>query len=150
MYHPVPIRMAEIEGESHGYYHNDEKEIVIKSGMSESQTMKTAIHEVTHAMLHDREIMQEQGIEKDRLTKEVEAESVAYTVCQHFGLNSSDYSFPYIAGWSSGKEMRELRTSMDVIRKTAGSFIEEMTEQLQIYRRNIFRKKHIWKKKILF
>lgn len=70
---PVPIRMAEIEGESHGYYHNDEKEIVIKAGMSESQTMKTAIHEVTHAMLHDREIMQEQGIEKDRLTKEVEA-----------------------------------------------------------------------------
>lgn len=83
---PVPIRFAEIEGESHGYYHNVDKEIVIKDGMSESQTMKTAIHEVTHAMLHDREMLQEQGIEKDRLTKEVEAESVAYTVCQHFGL----------------------------------------------------------------
>ncbi len=147
---PVPIRMAEIEGESHGYYHNDEKEIVIKSGMSESQTMKTAIHEVTHAMLHDREIMQEQGIEKDRLTKEVEAESVAYTVCQHFGLDSSDYSFPYIAGWSSGKEMRELRTSMDVIRKTAGSFIEEMTEQLQILQKEYIQEKtHLEEKDII-
>lgn len=147
---PVPIRMAEIEGESHGYYHNDEKEIVIKSGMSESQTMKTAIHEVTHAILHDREIMQEQGIEKDRLTKEVEAESVAYTVCQHFGLDSSDYSFPYIAGWSSGKDMRELRTSMDVIRKTAGSFIEEMTEQLQILQKeHIQEKTHLEEKDVM-
>lgn len=138
---PVPIRMAEIEGDSHGYYHNVEKEIVIQTGMSESQTMKTAIHEVTHAMLHDRDLMQEQGIEKDRLTKEVEAESVAYTVCQHFGLDSSEYSFPYIAGWSSGKEMKELRASMDVIRKTAGSFIEDMTEQLQILQKELSQEK---------
>lgn len=70
---PVPIRFAEIEGTSHGYYHNTDKEIVIKSGMSESQTMKTAIHEVTHALLHDRDLMEEQGIEKDKMTKEVEA-----------------------------------------------------------------------------
>ena len=129
---PVSMRFAEMDGDSHGYYHNEEKEIVIKSGMSESQTMKTAIHEVTHAMLHDRETMQEQGVEKDRLTKEVEAESVAYTVCQYFGVvDSSEYSFPYIAGWSSGKEMRELRASMDIIRKTAGDFIEDMEEQLR-------------------
>ena len=81
---PVPIRFAEIEGESHGYYHNVDKEIVIKDGMSESQTMKTAIHEVTHAMLHDRELMQEQGIEKDRLTKEVEALYSAFQNVNHF------------------------------------------------------------------
>ena len=138
---PVPIRFAEIEGESHGYYHNVDKEIVIKDGMSESQTMKTAIHEVTHAMLHDREMLQEQGIEKDRLTKEVEAESVAYTVCQHFGLDSSEYSFPYIAGWSSGKEMKELRASMDTIRKTAGDFIEDMTEQLRSLKKELSEEK---------
>ena len=81
---PVPIRLAEIEGESHGYYHNVDKEIVIKNGMSESQTMKTAIHEVTHAMLHDREMLQEQGIEKDRLTKEVEALYSAFQNVNHF------------------------------------------------------------------
>ena len=138
---PVPIRFAEIEGESHGYYHNVDKEIVIKDGMTESQTMKTAIHEVTHAMLHDREMLQEQGIEKDRLTKEVEAESVAYTVCQHFGLDSSEYSFPYIAGWSSGKEMKELRASMDIIRKTAGDFIEDMTEQLHSLKKELSEEK---------
>ncbi len=76
--------------------------------------------------------MEEQGIEKDKMTKEVEAESVAYIVCQHFGLDSSEYSFPYIAGWSSDRDMKELRTSMDLIRKTAGDFIENMTEQLHI------------------
>lgn len=129
---PVPIRFAEIEGTSHGYYHNTDKEIVIKSGMSESQTMKTAIHEVTHALLHDRDLMEEQGVEKDKMTKEVEAESVAYIVCQHLGLDSSEYSFPYIAGWSSDRDMKELRTSMDLIRKTAGDFIENMAGQLHV------------------
>ncbi|NCB92427.1 MAG: DUF3849 domain-containing protein [Clostridia bacterium] len=128
---PVPIRFDEIEGESHGYYHNVEKEIVIQSGMSESQTLKTAIHEVAHAKLHDRELMQELGVEKDRLTREVEAESIAYTVCQYFHLDTAEYSFPYITGWSSGREMKELRTSMDTIRKTAGEFVDDMTEQLK-------------------
>lgn len=129
---PVPIRFAEIEGTSHGYYHNTDKEIVIKSGMSESQTMKTAIHEVTHALLHDRDLMEEQGVEKDKMTKEVEAESVAYIVCQHLRLDSSEYSFPYIAGWSSDRDMKELRASMDLIRKTAEDFIENMMEQLHV------------------
>lgn len=128
---PVPIRYDEIEGESHGYYHLVDKEIVIQSGMSESQTMKTAIHEVSHAKLHDREIMEELGIQKDKLTREVEAESIAYCVCQYFGLDTSEYSFPYIGSWSSGKDMRELRSSMDTIRKTAGEFIDSMTAQLQ-------------------
>ena len=129
---PVPIRFDEIDGNANGYYHNADKEIVIKKGLSESQTLKTAIHETAHAKLHDREIMESLGVEKDRLTKEVEAESVAYCVCSSFGLDTSDYSFPYIAGWSSSREMKEMKTSMDVIRKTAGEMIDQLTEELEI------------------
>ena len=129
---PVPIRFDEIDGNANGYYHNADKEIVIKKGLSESQTLKTAIHETAHAKLHDREIMESLGVEKDRLTKEVEAESVAYCVCSSFGLDTSDYSFPYIAGWSSSREMKEMKASMDVIRKTAGEMIDQLTEQLEI------------------
>lgn len=131
---PVPIRFAEIEGEAKGFYSNENKEIVIQSGMSESQTLKTAIHEIAHARLHDREVMKERGIEKDQMTREVEAESVAYTVCQHFGIDTSDYSFAYVASWSSSMEMKELRASMDTIRHTAAEFIDELTEQIQLQR----------------
>lgn len=129
---PVPIRFDEIDGNANGYYHNADKEIVIKKGLSESQTLKTAIHETAHAKLHDSEIMESLGVEKDRLTKEVEAESVAYCVCSSFGLDTSDYSFPYIAGWSSSREMKEMKASMDVIRKTAGEMIDQLTEELEI------------------
>ena len=129
---PVPIRFDEIDGSANGYYHNADKEIVIKKGLSESQTLKTAIHETVHAKLHDKEIMESLGVEKDRLTKEVEAESVAYCVCSSFGLDTSDYSFPYIAGWSSSREMKEMKASMDVIRKTAGEMIDQLTEELEI------------------
>lgn len=129
---PVPIRFDEIDGNANGYYHNADKEIVIKKGLSESQTLKTVIHETAHAKLHDREIMESLGVEKDRLTKEVEAESVAYCVCSSFGLDTSDYSFPYIAGWSSSREMKEMKASMDVIRKTAGEMIDQLTEELEI------------------
>ena len=129
---PVPIRFDEIDGNANGYYHNADKEIVIKKGLSESQTLKTAIHETVHAKLHDKEIMESLGVEKDRLTKEVEAESVAYCVCSSFGLDTSDYSFPYIAGWSSSREMKEMKASMDVIRKTAGEMIDQLTEELEI------------------
>ena len=129
---PVPIRFDEIDGNANGYYHNADKEIVIKKGLSESQTLKTAIHETAHAKLHDKEIMESLGVEKDRLTKEVEAESVAYCVCSSFGLDTSDYSFPYIAGWSSSREMKEMKASMDVIRKTAGEIIDQLTEELEI------------------
>ena len=128
----VPIRFDEIDGNANGYYHNADKEIVIKKGLSESQTLKTAIHETVHAKLHDKEIMESLGVEKDRLTKEVEAESVAYCVCSSFGLDTSDYSFPYIAGWSSSREMKEMKASMDVIRKTAGEMIDQLTEELEI------------------
>ena len=128
---PVPIRFDEIEGSAKGYYDNANKEIVIRKGMSESQTIKTAIHECGHAMLHDRDLMLASGIKKDRETKEVEAESVAYSVCSAFQIETSDYSFPYIAGWSSGRDMKELRSSMDTIRQTAGKMVDDLTEKLQ-------------------
>ena len=123
---PVPIRFDEIESGAKGYYSSVDKEIVIQESMSESQTMKTGIHEVTHAKLHDRDIMEKMDEKKDQMTREVEAESVAYTVCRYFGLDTSDYSFPYIAGWSSDKDMKELRSSMDTIRRVSGEFIDQM------------------------
>lgn len=126
---PVSIRYDEIESGAKGYYHLEQNEIVIRRGMSESQTMKTAIHECAHAILHNRDKMQEG--EKDRQTKEVEAESVAYIVCNYFGLDTSDYSFPYIATWGSGREMKELKDSLNLIKQTAGTFIEQLSEKIE-------------------
>jgi antirestriction protein ArdC len=128
---PVPFRFDEIESGAKGYYSSTEKENVIQEGMSEMQTVKTSIHETTHAKLHDRDLMEELGEKKDQMTREVEAESIAYTVCQHFGLDTSDYSFPYIAGWSSNKDMKELRASMDTIRRTAGEMIDQIEERIR-------------------
>ena len=104
--------------------------------MSESQTLKTMIHEVAHSKLHSKEVEQDEQMRKDRNTKEVEAESIAYTVCQHFGVDTSDYSFGYIAGWSSGRDTKELRASMDTIRRTASELITRIEEQLQELQRN--------------
>ena len=104
--------------------------------MSESQTLKTMIHEVAHSKLHSKEVEQDEQMRKDRNTKEVEAESIAYTVCQHFGVDTSDYSFGYIAGWSSGRDTKELRASMDTIRRTASELITGIEEQLQELQRN--------------
>lgn len=109
---PVPIRFDELTGQTKGYFHTVKQEIVIQKGMAESQTLKTAIHETAHSLLHNKEKMAEQEDLKNRQTKEVEAESVAFVVCSAFGLNTSEYSFPYIAGWSSGKEMTELKASI--------------------------------------
>ncbi len=133
MVSPVPIEYEDIPGDAKGYFSIGAKRIAIQEGMSESQTVKTAIHEVAHAKLHSREREKETDISehKDRNTKEVEAESVAYTVCQHFGIDTSDYSFGYIAGWSSGKEMSELKSSLDTIRRTASELINGIETQLQ-------------------
>lgn len=127
---PVPFLFQEIDSGAKGYYSNVEKLVAIQTGMSQAQTMKTAVHEMAHAILHDRDVMEENGITKDRMTIEVEAESVAYVVCNHFGLDTSDYSFNYVAGWSSGKEMSELRSSMDTIRLTSSQLIADITEKL--------------------
>ena len=129
---PVPIRYEEMEGDRKGYFIDLSRPIAIKEGMSEAQTAKTGVHEVAHAKLHAREAEQdtEKAVYKDRETKEVEAESVAYTVCQHFGIDTSDYSFGYIAGWSSGKEMPELKSSLDTIRRTSSELIKGIEAQL--------------------
>ena len=129
---PVPIGFEDIPGESKGYFHTEEKRIAVQENMSESQTLKTMVHEVAHSMLHNKELNKDMDAPvKDRNTKEVEAESIAYTVCQHFGIDTSDYSFGYIAGWSNGKEMTELKASLDTIRRTASELITGIEEQLQ-------------------
>ncbi|MDL2301017.1 ssDNA-binding domain-containing protein [Lachnospiraceae bacterium OttesenSCG-928-D06] len=132
---PVPIGFEDIPGDSKGYFHFEEKRIAIQEGMSDSQTIKTGVHEVSHAKLHDREMNKSADLQmedfKDKNTKEVEAESIAYTVCQHFGIDTSDYSFGYIAGWSSGKDMKELKSSLDTIRKTASELITQIEDKLQ-------------------
>ena len=129
---PVPISYEDIDGDAKGYFHTTDHRIAIQEGMSQSQTVKTAIHEVAHAKLHDREQNQDIDtvLDKDRNTKEVEAESVAYTVCQHFGIDTSDYSFGYIAGWSSDRAMKELKSSLDTIRKTASELITGIEDRL--------------------
>ena len=131
---PVPIGFEKIESGAHGYYHLEEKRIAIDEGMSELQTLKTAIHEVSHAKLHDIDLnapKDEQQVRPDRRTREVEAESVAYTVCQHYGLDTSDYSFGYVAGWSSGKELTELKGSLETIRSAANEIINSIDEHLK-------------------
>lgn len=118
---PVPVAFEEIMGGSHGYYSLTEKRIAIKEGMSELQTVKTLIHEIAHALLHDKEGEQ---ADADRRTMEVQAESVAYTVSKALGLETADYSFGYIAGWATGREAKELTASLEIIRKTASAIID--------------------------
>lgn len=130
---PVPISFEDIPGGAKGFFSPVESRIAIQEGMSEIQTVKTAIHEIAHAKLHAVKPDEKAAPEdkKDRHTKEVEAESVAYTVCQRYGIETSDYSFGYIAGWSSGKETKELKSSLDTIRKTAAEMIEGIDAKLK-------------------
>ena len=126
---PVPIGFEKIEGGAHGYYHLEDKRIALDEGMSELQTLKTAIHEIAHAKLHDIDLNAPKDAQQprvDRRTREVEAESVAYTVCQHYGLDTSDYSFGYVAGWSSGRELAELKSSLETIRSAAADIINSI------------------------
>lgn len=125
---PVPIAFEQINSGANGYFSLTDKRIAIKEGVSELQAVKTAIHEIAHAKLHDVDLNAppEQQNRVDRHTREVQAESVAYTVCQHFGLDTSDYSFGYVAGWSSGKEMTELKASLETIQTTAKELITEI------------------------
>lgn len=131
---PVPVALEKIEGGAHGYYHLIDKRIAIDEGMSEMQTIKTLIHEIAHAKLHaiDPDAKTAPEEKKDRHTKEVEAESVAYTVCQRYGIETSDYSFGYIAGWSSDKETKELKSSLETIRSTAAEMIESIDAKLKV------------------
>ena len=126
---PVPVGFEKIGSGTHGFYHLEEKRIALSEGESELQTLKTLIHEIAHAKLHDIDLnapLEEQADRPDRRTREVEAESIAYTVCQHYGLDTSDYSFGYVAGWSSGKELTELKSSLETIRSTAAEIINSV------------------------
>lgn len=144
---PVPIALEHIDGSAHGYYHLAEKRIAIDDNMSELQTLKTAIHEIAHAKLHDIDLnapKEEKENHPNQRTREVEAESVAYTVCQHYGLDTSDYSFGYVAGWSSGKELSELKGSLETIRLAASELIDSIDghfKELQRERENALSEK---------
>ena len=134
---PVPVSFEDIPGDSKGFFSPTEKRIAVQEGMSESQTLKTMVHETAHSMLHDKEVNKDiLAPAKDRNTKEVEAESIAYTVCQHFGIDTSEYSFGYIAGWSTGRDMKELKSSLDTIRRTASELITGIEEQLKELQRD--------------
>ena len=134
---PVPISFEDIPGDSKGFFSPTEKRIAVQEGMSESQTLKTMVHETAHSMLHDKEINKDiLAPAKDRNTKEVEEESIAYTVCQHFGIDTAEYSFGYIAGWSSGRDMKELKSSLDTIRRTASELITGIEGQLRELQRD--------------
>lgn len=126
---PVPVGFEKMKSGTHGFYHLEDKRIALSEGESELQTLKTLIHEIAHAKLHDIDLnapIAEQADRPDRRTREVEAESIAYTVCQHYGLDTSDYSFGYVAGWSSGKELTELKNSLETIRSTAAEIINSV------------------------
>lgn len=121
---PVPVDYEKITNGANGYFSHAEKRIAIREGMAEQQTIKTMVHEIAHAILHDKETGEQ--AEADKRTKEVQAESVAYVVCNSLGLDTSDYSFGYVAGWSGGREVKELTASMEVIKKTAEEIIEAL------------------------
>ena len=128
---PVPIGFEDIEGGAHGYFHLLDNRIAIQEGMSQLQTIKTAIHEIAHAKLHAIDPNDpEQTNRPDSRTREVQAESVAYAVCQHYGLDTSEYSFGYVAGWSSGRELAELKASLEIIRNAAHELISALDEHL--------------------
>lgn len=118
---PVRVSFEPINSAAKGYFNDAENKIVVKAEMSEEQTVKTLVHEIAHSLLHGKE---GEETEANRSTKEVQAESVAYTVCRMLGLNTDEYSFGYIAGWSAGKELKELNQSMEAIRKTANKIME--------------------------
>ncbi len=126
---PVPIEFEDIKTGSKGYFHTTENRIAIKTDMSEVQTVKTAIHEMTHATLHNLDAQKDN--KQSRNSMEVEAESIAYTVCQHYGIDTSDYSFSYVASWSQGKELPELKESLQTIQATASYLITKIDEQMQ-------------------
>ena len=123
------IRDREIAGGAKGYYHQEERRIAINEGMSEVQNVKTLVHEMAHQKLHAVENMDKE-LKLTRGAKEVEAESIAYVICQHYGIDTAEYSFPYLAGWSEGKDTPELKASLDRIRKASNEMINEIDSHI--------------------
>lgn len=134
----VPISFEEIEGAIKGYYSPTKEKIVIKEGMSDAHTIKTALHELAHSRLH--------SIDSDKRTAEVEAESIAFIVSENFGIDTSEYSFKYVAGWSSNRELEELKNSLATIQKEASKIITEMEKHLEELNKSIEVEKSISKK----
>lgn len=125
---PVPVEFRPASA-AKGCFNHLERKIYVNEGMSQVQTLKTLIHETAHALLHDSSVLDDEIPKKDRHTKEVEAESIAYVVCQHFGIDTSDYSFPYVTGWSCGKELPELKASLECISRTAAEMIDSVEKK---------------------
>lgn len=123
---PYPIRFQEINSGAKGYCSYSEEIIAIREGMSAAQTIKTALHEVAHAMLHNPKVV---DTELTRAEKEVQAESVAFVVSNYLGIDTSDYSFDYVAVWSQNKELEDLKNSLDVIQKTSKEILTRLTEE---------------------
>ncbi len=128
---PVPIGFENIESGAKGYYHTTEHRIAIQEGMSEVQTVKTALHEIAHAKYHSLEAMEASGDKKSKAQKECEAESIAMVCAAHYGIDTGDYSFGYVAGWSSGKETPELKESLSTIRQGACEIIDAIDKRIQ-------------------
>lgn len=138
---PFPIQMETLASGMKGYCDPANRKIAIHAGMSEAQTLKTAIHEITHADLHadpSRLALEP----KDRQTKEVEAESVAYVVCSHYGIDTSEYSFAYLANWSSTKELKELKSSLEAIQVQAGDLIDRIDRKYLVLTQSQERENH--------
>ncbi|MGN1382756.1 MAG: ArdC-like ssDNA-binding domain-containing protein [Eubacterium sp.] len=137
---PVPIRFEQIEGGAKGYFHTKENRIAIQEGMSQVQTIKTAIHEMTHQALHSVASETKPDSKMPKLTRnvmETEAEAVAFTVCSHYGIDTGDYSFPYLVAYSSGKSTPELKASLDKIRRTASEMITSIDEELAVLQKTL-------------
>lgn len=137
---PCAVYHKEIEGTAKGYYSPADNQIVIKNGLSQQQEIKTLIHEIAHSLLHNSEKMKDKKISRNDM--EVQAESVAYTVCSALGIDTSDYSFGYIAGWSQGKEIKELKSALDLICDTASTMIFHVENKLTERYEEKYGKKH--------
>ena len=125
---PCPIHFVPINSAANGYYHLENRLIYIKADLSQLQKIKTCVHEIAHAILHDR--IEGEDIEATKREKEVCAESIAFVVCEYLGLSTNDYSFGYIAGWSAGRELKELQSKMELIRKTADTIIGGIEQKM--------------------
>ena len=120
---PVPIEMKSLKPSLDGYFSPSDQKIAIREGMSQVQTISAVIHEITHSMLHNYDKLPEGTEKKDNRTQEVEAESVSYSVSQYYGIETGENSFGYIASWSAGKELKELKASLETVRQTASTLI---------------------------
>ena len=138
---PVPLSVEPMAANMDGYFSPDQQRIAIRAGMSEVQTVSAAVHEIAHSKLHNYAKAQEEAAragdkeppkKKDRNTEEVEAESISYAVCQYYGIQTGENSFGYIANWSQGKELPELRASLETINKAAGELIADIDRHYKV------------------